>query len=131
MEEQEERDDDWISSGADYSQKAEFKTALLAMELVKKCNEARATEMKQGFWNNKIDKQGNAVRIWVEDQRKVYINTVIALDNFLHSECLNDKAYQSFVIGDDKESGINKELNELKEKYAYTIFEFDNRSNGL
>jgi hypothetical protein len=120
--------DDWISAGADYSPKAEFKIAILAMEAVRNCCIARGKEMKQGFWNNKVDKNGNAVKIWIEDQRKVFINSVIALENLLSAECLADTSYNKFIKG-EKDS-LNSKLKVLFEKYAYNIFEFDNTSGG-
>lgn len=126
IDEEEQIDNGWISSGADYSPKAEFKTPILAMELVKKCNEARATEMKQGFWNEKSDKHGNAIRTWIEDQRKVYINSVIALHNFLAAECERDQTFKTFFS--DKNEGIQKELDSVEEIYSYNIFEYDNQT---
>ena len=129
METEEEQEDsqennDWINSGADYSPKAEFKQAVLAMEAVQACREARAKEMKQGFWNNKLDRQGNSVRTWMEDQRKVFINSVAALGNLLSAECLNDTLYEK-----SKEK-IDQTSKTVFEKYAYTIFEFDPKTGG-
>src|SRR3989304_3939376 len=94
-----EDDSGWISSGSDYSPKAEFKQALNAMDAMKFCREARATEMKQGFWNTKLDKQGNAIRVWQPDQRKIFVNSVIAFENLLSSECKADNTYQEFRYG--------------------------------
>lgn len=131
MTEQEEAEeniqDDWISSGADYSPKAEYKQAINAMEAMKSCREFRATEMKQGFWNTKLDKQGNAIRIWQPDQRKMFINSVIAFENLLSAECQADSIYNEFRYG---EKSIQKKIDELFNKYAYTIFEYDSKTTG-
>lgn len=106
-----------------YSPKSEFKKALLAMEAVRKCIESRGNEMKQGFWNTKIDKMGNPIKTWIEDQRKVYINSVIALESFLSAECLNDEKYQDFI----KE--IKEEIKNVFDKYNYTIYEMTSDYN--
>lgn len=131
-EDDEDSNDDWISSGADYSPKAEFKMAILAMEAVRVCLQARAKEMKQGFWNNKIDKSGNAVRVWVEDQRRMFINSVIALENLMSAECLNDERYKEFRVGNKEKNieGVDWEIQEIYKKYAYTIFEFNPSNSG-
>lgn len=125
--------DDWISSGSDYSPKAEFKMAILAMEAVKACIVARATEMKQGFWNNRIDKQGNAIRVWMPDQRKIFINSVIALQNLLSAECHDDEIYNKFFNGDEKKEKVvsmKDKLDNVFKKYAYSMFEFDSTTGG-
>ena len=129
-ESEEEVQDDWISSGADYSPKAEYKQALNAMEAMKACREARATEMKQGFWNTKLDKQGNAINIWQPDQRKMFINSVIAFENLLSAECGADSMYKEFREGKEKNKGMNEMIDELFDKYAYNIFEYDLKTTG-
>lgn len=107
-----------------YDPKSEFKKPLLAMEAVKSCREARAKEMTKGFWNMKLDKQGNAIRIWISDERKIFINSVIALEKLLSAECLKDKKYQEFK----KKIGI--EIKKIFEKFAYNIFEYEYQTGG-
>lgn len=107
-----------------YDSKSEFKKPLLAMEGVRACREARATEMKQGFWNTKLDKVGNPIKTWQPDQRRVYVSSVIALEKFLSSECINDKKYIQF------KEDIVKKINIVFNKFAYSVYEYDSKTSG-
>ena len=127
----EDYDADDSEEGSIYSPKSEFKKSVLAMEAVRACREARAKEMKKGFWNTKLDKQGNAFKVWQEDERKVFINSVIAVEKLLSAECSEDEDYQKFRFGDEKEiEGIEKDIKTILDKYAYIVFDFDPDSGG-
>lgn len=117
-------DNSWISSGSDYSHKAEYKQAILAMEAMKSCREARSKEMKPGFWNNKIDKNGNAIKIWNEDQRKVFINSVIAFEDLMSSELIADENFK------EKKEEIDTKIKTIFDKYSYPMYEFDSMTQG-
>lgn len=112
------------SPGSIYSPKSEFKKASLAAEAVRVCIASRATEMKQGFWNNRIDKQGNGIRVWQEDQRKKFINSVIALQTLLSAECENDEDYAKAM------KTIDNNIKECFDTYAYSMFEYNPSSSG-
>lgn len=115
---------DFDDEESTYDSKSPYQKPLLAMEAVRACREARGTEMKQGFWNMKLDRQNNAVKTWMEDQRKVFINRVVALRNLLAPECLADEKFTT----------TNKNLMEkekgLFETYAYTEYDFDEKTGG-
>jgi hypothetical protein len=114
-----------ISDGSEYSPKAEFKKPLLVMEAVQFARSSRAKEMIKGFWNNKVDKHGNAIRIWMPDERKMFINSVVALETLLAPEISRDETYKKAV------DVINKSIDAVYKKYAYTSYEYDSKQNGF
>jgi len=107
-----------------YDPKSPFQKPLLVQEAMRACREARGQEMTKGFWNNKLDKNGNAIRTWIEDQRKIFINRVIALKILLTAECEADEKYK------DNMKEVDNKIQSLFNKYAYTEFEFDDASGG-
>lgn len=111
-------------SESEYDPKSEFKKPMIAMMAVQACRENRAKEMIKGFWNNKLDKQGNSVRTWVSDERKIFINSVIALEKFLSPECRRDKLFQK------EKKEIDSELDKLFDTYSYTLYDYDDKSGG-
>lgn len=48
----------------------------LIMEILRKVNEAGSHEMRTGYTNTKVDHAGNITRIYIEDTRKKFIETV-------------------------------------------------------
>lgn len=113
-----------------YDPKSEFKRPVLASEAVRACRESRAREMKKGFWNTKLDKEGNAIRTWQEDQRRVFINSVIALENLLAAEADKDDIYKKFRFGEDGKTGIEEKIKKAFEKFAYSVFVYDSKTGG-
>lgn len=107
-----------------YDSKSEFKKPILAMEAVRACREARAKEMTKGFWNTKLDRLGNAVKFWVNDERKIYINSVIALQKFLSAECETDEKYKEAI------EELQPKIKEVFEKYAYVDYDYDSKTGG-
>jgi len=126
----EDYEPDDSEEGSIYSPKSDFKKSVLAMEAVRACREARAKEMKKGFWNTKLDKQGNAFKTWQEDERKIFINSVIALEKLLSAECSEDETYKEFKNGEGEKDGIEKSIKAVFDKYAYHVFDFDSDSGG-
>lgn len=53
-----------------------FSHSELIMTTLRKCIENGSKEMREGYWNEKLDKFGNKVKTYIEDQRFVYINSV-------------------------------------------------------
>lgn len=94
---------------ADYSQKTDFSKAILTFEAFKKCIEARGKEMKKGFFNTILSKDGSPVRTWVEDTRKIYCSCVMALWATLEPEIINDKGFDESKF----------KFDEIKKKYFY------------
>ncbi len=126
MEEQSFQDKygDESSEFAEYSPKSEFSKPKLVETAVQKCLDARSQELKEGFFNYKIDSVGNVVKTWIPDSRKVYCSSVIAL-KFLMSPEINkshdpenkEKGKKSYK---EKIEEIEKEEKQIFENYAYT-----------
>jgi len=72
------------------SSKNEFSKSALIMRRLDYCGMARAAEMREGYWNEKLDRDGNIARSYVEDARKNYISSVESLKTLLASEILSD-----------------------------------------
>ncbi len=89
--------DDIDSEEAEYSSKSDFSKAKIVYEAMQKCIDARGKEMKAGYYNNKITKDGSVLKIWVEDSRQVFIGTVEALRGLLSPEIKNEKTYKDVI----------------------------------
>jgi len=58
-----------------------FNHQVLVMEVLRRLNESGAHEFRPGWFNEKIDRNGNTIRVYIEDTRKKYIECVkTALD---------------------------------------------------
>ena len=129
MEEYEDYDDDFegdeiIAEGAEYSPKSEFNKPKIVDDAVRKCIEARGKEMKEGFWNVLISKNGDPIRTWIADTRLVYIGTVISLKLILTPEIIrsrnkykDNKLVKTGVK--EKIDEFEKEIERVFEKYCY------------
>jgi hypothetical protein len=51
----------------------------LVMSALKKVIENRSKEMRDGYWNTKFDRVGNAHKVWVPDTREEFIESVESL----------------------------------------------------
>src|SRR3990167_3222872 len=58
-----------------------FSHSELIMASLRKCIEAGGKEMKAGFWNEKLDKFGNRIKTYVDDERKIFIECVETAKN--------------------------------------------------
>jgi len=110
--------------GSTYDPKSVYQKPLLVQEAVRACREARGKEMIKGFWNTKLDKLGNAISTWHEDERKIYINNVIALYSLLTPECREDEKFRK------RYKFLKRKIKEIKEKYAYHEFEYEPKTTG-
>ena len=99
------------------SGKSGFDKATLANITVADCVKKRAVEMRKGYWNEKLDKNGNVAKEWKEDTRKVYINSVIALKLLLAPEIKEDKKLNV--------SEILEEEQVIYDKYIYEEVKLD------
>ena len=118
MEEYEDYDDDFegdeiIAEGAEYSPKSEFNKPKITDDAVRKCIEARGKEMKEGFFNIQISKDGDPIKTWVPDTRIIYIGTVEALKLILSPEIKRNKNVT------DKLKTFEKDIEKAYEKYCY------------
>lgn len=111
-----ENDDDIVSESAEYSPKSEFSKANHVSEGWRKILESRAEEMKPGYMNTILDKEGNQVKTWIKDTRKIYIASVDASRFLLTPERLRSEMMKEI----DKK--FEDEKKELWNKYAFEDF---------
>src|SRR3990167_2734432 len=52
-----------------------YSQAALSMSIMRKAIENGSLEMREGYWNTKFDRLGNAHKVWVPDTRQVLIET--------------------------------------------------------
>lgn len=113
-----------LFEGAEYSSKSEFNKPKLVEEAVRNCIEARSKEMKSGYNNYKLDKEGNPIaKVWIPDTRKVFDSHVTALRNLLSPEIEKDSTFK------EKDKEIVEKKKELFERYCYKKREFTNKDN--
>ena len=53
-----------------------FSHQMLVMETLRKCHEAGSHELRAGWFNKKMDNQGNTTLSYVEDTRKKFVESV-------------------------------------------------------
>ena len=51
----------------------------LVMSALKQCKDKRSQEMRDGYFNRKFDRMGNAHNVWIPDSRQEFIESVEAL----------------------------------------------------
>lgn len=56
-----------------------FNHQVLVMAAMRKCLDLGSKEMREGYFNEKMDKNGNVSRAYVEDTRKAFIEAVKSL----------------------------------------------------
>jgi hypothetical protein len=61
----------------------QFSHQQLIMKAMNKVIEAGCKELRSGYWNEKQDKFGNITRTYIEDTRKVFIESVETLEMFM------------------------------------------------
>lgn len=83
----------------------EFSHSSLVMSAMRKCLDAGAKEMRDGWFNEKVDKNGFRTRTYVEDTRKSFIESVRSLKMIMACD-LDKKAIEK----------IKKYLRRIKEK---------------
>lgn len=104
---------DIIEDDPEYSPKSEFNKPLIVKEAYNRCAIARADEMKPGYWNISTTKEGQPIKTWYKDTRKVYISCVESLRFLLSPETQRNDNYIK------NEEQILSKLNILWERYAY------------
>ena len=105
--------DGYIDEGAEYSPKSEFSKPALTYKAVEKCIEARAKEMRKGYYNTTITKDGLPIKSWIGDTRRSYCEAVHALRLTLTPE----------LIADEKFDEDQFFFNEIEKSYSYFIYE--------
>lgn len=77
-----------------------FSQSAIVMSAIRKSVEKGSEEMKEGYWNTKIDKLGNPHRIWIPDARKVFIETVESVDMIISRDLDKDAVAELKAIND-------------------------------
>ncbi len=83
-----------------------FSFSQIVMSAMRKVIENGSKEMKEGYWNTKFDRLGNAHKVWIPDSRNEFIESVLSLKIILERE------FDTEII-----EKIRKIEEELKEKY--------------
>jgi len=117
-------DPDIIQEAPEYSPKSDFSKAEMVKLAVMKCIEMRAQEMKAGFWNTKLTKDGFPIKEWKADSRKQFVSSVDALRSLMNPEILRDsifkKAQEKFI----------EQLKKLWDSYAYEEMQLTMKQDG-
>lgn len=88
-----------------------FSHQALVMTTMRKALENASKEMKPGWFSNKIDKQGNSIRIYEEDTRQCFISSVEAV--LMVMECdLDSEARKELDALIKERENIKKKLND-------------------
>ena len=108
-----DNDDDYVTELPEFSSKSEFSKARVVENFIQKICEFRSRDMIPGFWNVKFDKDNNPHRVYVEDPRKVFCSSVIALGSLMSPEVYsNDQATKAIDIFEARQK-------KLRDKYVY------------
>ena len=99
---------------------SQFSHEALIMRVLNKCMEAGCREMRSGWFNQKVDKNGNTILQYIDDTRKQFIESV--------------KSAETMMICDFDEPAktkISEQKNKIKEKYSKLCDEEMNYWNNL
>lgn len=86
-----------------------FSHQVLVMKSMVKCLECGSKEMKAGWFENKIDKQGNQIRTYIEDTRLTFISAVECCLMIMECDLDDESKTQLKKLFDEKEN-LKKEL---------------------
>lgn len=109
MVEEKETNEDYNST-SEYHTKSEFSKAGIISEAITKIRNSRSQEMISGYHNYKFDKDGNSVKVWIPDTRKVFCSSVDAILSLLSPEISKNKRMLKVVdeFEKEKETIFNK-----------------------
>ena len=70
-----------INEPKDYTQQKDiaYSHSALLMAALKRVSENRSKEMRDGYYNTKFDRMGNAHKVWIPDSRAEFIESVESL----------------------------------------------------
>ncbi len=114
-----EKKEEVVSELGEYSPKSDFSKAKLVYDAIQKCIEARGKEMKAGYENTKLTKDGLPITTWIPDARQIYVGCVVALQCILSSEIISNKNYNEKIKGCDgkiKENEATHSYEELEKE---------------
>lgn len=108
-----------VENYQDLSDKS-FSHSALVMSCLRKCTDLGSREMREGWFNEKIDKNGLIIKTRVDDTRKAFISSVkIAM------------AIMKPDMDDSAKENIKKIKEELKNEFKRLDDEEDEEFNGL
>ncbi len=89
----------------DYSTEKEtvYSHSTLVMSALRKAMDSRSKEMRDGYYNIKFDRLGNAHRVWIPDSRQEFIESVESL---------------MMIQKRDFDSAINGKLNKIRQSLS-------------
>jgi hypothetical protein len=100
-------------STPEFSSKSDYSKPVLVMRHLSQLTDIRSKEMKKGFWNNKLDKNNNYVRVWIDDTRKPFFSAVDSLLNLLTPEILMNENMLKVV------EEFEKSKQEIYERFCF------------
>jgi len=86
-----------------------FNHQVLVMEILRKVSEAGSHELRAGWFNERVDNQGNVIRMYIEDTRKKFIETVKTAMTIMSCD-FDTEATDTITAALDRLKGINKQL---------------------
>lgn len=96
-----------------YNKDEKYSHSTLLMAALKVAQENRAKEMRDGYWNTKFDRAGNAHKVWIPDSREQFIESVESL-----------MMIQARDYDEESQNKLIEIKSKLKEKYdSYCISE--------
>lgn len=87
----------------------EFSHSLLVMSAMRKCLESGSHELRPGWFNSRTDRQGNTIKTYIEDTRKVFIESVNSCMMIMSPDI--DKIAEKYI--DECLDSIEKKREEL------------------
>lgn len=123
--EPDEEDEEIVSEAAEYSPKSEFSKPKIIEEAVRKCMEARCTEMRDGYFNTKLDKNGSPIKTWIPDSRKIFISCVDTLLCLMRPEIKRDEYFTKYY---DKK--FDKKMEKVFDHFKYESRKLSENGDG-
>lgn len=123
--------------GVGFTSKEGLSKEDLVMEAWRDVRNKRAQEMKRGYFNIKLDRQGNAQRIWIPDAREQYTNSVIAFDLLLTADHDTDYKTKRKTILAKTETAFKKwgwklfTIRKIKREGGYQTFRHLKKYTGV
>ena len=112
------RDDD-----IEYTKKSEFSKAKVVEDAIRKVEECRSQEMKEGYYNYSTSPNGDMKKVYIPDSRKEFIGAVESLISILTPEIRRSNEMVKVL------EYFKKNKQELFDKYA--IKRIFKNGNGL
>jgi len=97
-----------------------FSHQILVMKIISKCMDAGANEMRSGYYNEKSDKFGNVLKVYIPDSRKQFIETVKTAMNIIERD-YDKHAIEKIKSEEEKLDEEYKKLVDLEKKEWDTI----------